>query len=115
MPGTETPDHHGDHRRLLWQADDRTQAKVDAIFVPTVRPLEFLEDAARAARFLDCPLVTLHSPGRTSASQADAHFGWSLDLIAIDVPEPAHLRLPVLATCAAAQPHASLEARGLPG
>jgi hypothetical protein len=99
MAGTQTPDHHGDHGRLLWQADEATpQAKVDAIVVPTVRPLSFLDEAARAARFLDCPLVTLHSPGRTSASQADAYFDWSLDLIAIDVPEPAHLRLPVLET-----------------
>ena len=99
MPGAKTPDHHGDHRRLLWQADEATpQAKVDAIIVPTVRPLEFLADAARAARSLGCPLVTLHSPGRTSASQADAQFGRSVDLIAIDVPEPAQLRLPMLET-----------------
>jgi hypothetical protein len=59
MAGTQTPDHHGDHGRLLWQADEATpQAKVDAIVVPTVRPLSFLDEAARAARFLDCPLVT---------------------------------------------------------
>jgi hypothetical protein len=95
----KTPDHHGGHRRLLWQADEATpRAKVDAIIVPTVRPLEFLKDAASAARYLGCPLVTLHSPGRTSASEADEYFGGSLDLIAIDVPESAHLRLPVLET-----------------
>lgn len=97
--GTRTPDHHGDHRRLLWQADEATpHAKVDAIIVPTVRPLKFLEDAAEAARYLGCPLVTLHSRGRTSASQADAYFDRSLDLIAIDVPESAQLRLPMLET-----------------
>src|SRR5215472_7274559 len=99
MAGTQTPNHHGSHRRLLWAADDSTpQAKVDAIIVPTVRPLEYLEEAARAARFLCCPLVTLHSPGVTSAGHADAYFDWSLDLIAIDVPASAHLRLPVLET-----------------
>jgi len=99
MAGTQTPNHHGSHRRLLWAADDSTpQAKVDAIIVPTVRPLEYVTQAARAARFLSCPLVTLHSPGRTSASEADAYFGQSVDLIAIDVPEPAQLRLPVLET-----------------
>jgi hypothetical protein len=99
MADSQTPDHHGSHRRLLWHADEATpQAKVDAIIVPTVRPLEFLADAARAARSLGCPLVTLHSPGRTSASMADVHFGRSLDLIAIDVPGPAHLRLPALET-----------------
>ena len=99
MVGTKTPDHHGDHQRLLWQADEATQrAGVDAIIVPTFRPLDYLKEAARAARLLGCPLVTLHSPGRPSASQADDYFDWSLDLIAIDVPEPAHLRLPVLET-----------------
>jgi hypothetical protein len=99
MAGTKSPDHHGDHRRLLWQADDATaQTKVDAIIVPTVRPLESLADAARAARLLGCPLVTLHSPGRTSASEAVDHFGRSLGLIAIDVPESAQLRLPALET-----------------
>jgi hypothetical protein len=99
MVGTKTPDHHGDHRRLLWQADEATPlARVDAIIVPTARPLHYLDEAARAARSLGCPLVTLHSPGRTSASQADDYFGRSLDLIAIDVPGPAHLRLPVLET-----------------
>jgi hypothetical protein len=99
MAGTQASVHHGSHRRLLWVAEDPTpQSKVDAIIVPTVRPLEFLEDAARAARSLGCPLVTLHSPGRTSASEADVRFGRSLDLIAIDVPEPAQLRLPMLET-----------------
>jgi hypothetical protein len=99
MASTQTSNHHGSHRRLLWAADDSTpKAKVDAIIVPTVRQLSFLKEAARAARWLGCPLVTLHSPGRTSASQADAYFGRSLDLIAIDVPEPAHLRLPALET-----------------
>ena len=99
MVSTETPDHHGDHRRLVWQANEATPlARVDAIIVPTVRPLRLLEEAARAARSLGCPLVTLHSPDGTSASQADVYFGRSLDLIAIDVPESAHLRLPVLET-----------------
>jgi hypothetical protein len=97
--GIKTPDHHGDHRRLLWQANEATpQVKVDAIIVPTVRPMKYLEEAAHAARFLGCPLVTLHSPGRTSAGEADVFFGRSVDLIAIDVPESGQLRLPVLET-----------------
>jgi hypothetical protein len=76
MLGTETPDHHADHRRLIWQADEAPpRPKVDAIIVPTARPLHYLEEAARSARFLSCPLVTLHSPGRTRASEADAYFG----------------------------------------
>jgi hypothetical protein len=96
MAGTQTPDHHGSHRRLIWPADEpMRRAKVDAIIVPTVRPLPRLDDAARAARFLGCPLVTLHSRGRTKASAAAFYLDfWSLNLISIDVPEPAHLRFP---------------------
>jgi len=100
MAETQTPDHHGSHRRLIWPADESTRrGRVDAIIVPTVRPLEYLQDAAVAARFLGCPLVTLHSPGRTRASAAAFNLDfWSLHLIAIDVPGPAHLRLPELKT-----------------
>jgi hypothetical protein len=99
MAGIKTADHHGSHRRLIWPADGpMPQVKVDAIIVPTVRPVSYLKEAASAARSLGCPLVTLHSRGRTSASEADVYLDWSLDLIAIDVPESAHLRLPVLET-----------------
>jgi hypothetical protein len=100
MAGTQTPDHHGSHRRLIWPADEsKGRAKVDAIIVPTVRPLSRLDDAARAARALDCELVTLHSPGKTRACAAAFYLAfWSLNLIAVDVPESAHLRLPALET-----------------
>jgi hypothetical protein len=100
MGGTQTPDHHGSHRRLIWAAEESARrAKVDAIIVPTVRPLPRLEDAARAARSLGCPLVTLHTPGRTKASAAAFYLAfWSLNLIAIDVPDSAHLLLPELET-----------------
>src|SRR5262249_14516368 len=55
--------------------------------------------AARAARSVGCPLVTLHSPGRTRATAAAFYLDfWSLDLIAVDVPDSAHLRLPMLET-----------------
>jgi len=100
MAGIKTADHHGSHRRLIWPADEpMRRVKVDAIIVPTVRPLPRLDEAARAARALDCELVTLHSPGRTRASAAAFYLDWwALNLITIDVPEPAHLRLPALET-----------------
>jgi hypothetical protein len=98
-PVTETPDHHGDHRALLRQADDSApQAKVDAIIVPTARPVVYLKEAASAALALGCPLVTLHSQRWTSAHEASHYLGQAIDLIAIDMPEPAGLRLPELAT-----------------
>ena len=99
MAGTETPDHHGDHRRLLWTASGATpRAKVDAIIVPTARPAVYLKEAAKAALYLGCPLVTLHSRKWTSAHAANNYLGQAIDLIAIDMPEPARLRLPELET-----------------
>jgi hypothetical protein len=100
MPETQTPDHHGSHRRLIWRAEESSRrGGVDAIIVPTVRPPARLDDAARAARSLGCPLVTLHTPGRTKAAAAAFYLDWwSLDLISIDVPGSADLRLPELET-----------------
>lgn len=98
-PETETSDHHGSHRSLLSEADESSkQATVDAIIVPTTRPVEYLNEAAAAAFSLACPLVTLHSRKWTSAHAANEHLGRSVDLIAIDLPDPARLRLPELET-----------------
>src|SRR5690349_11638816 len=98
MPSIETH-HHGSHRPLIWSADESTSlAKVDAIFVPTARPVAYLKEAAAAALSLGCPLVTLHSRKWTSALAAAAYLNPKVDLIAIDVPDTAQLRLPELET-----------------
>jgi hypothetical protein len=47
---------------------------------------------------LGCPLVTLHSRKWTSALAAAAYLNPRVDLIAIDVPDAAQLRLPELET-----------------
>ena len=99
MPSIETAHHHGSHRPLIWSADESTSlAKVDAIFVPTARPVAYLKEAAAAALSLGCPLVTLHSRKWTSALAAAAYLNPEVDLIAIDVPHTAQLRLPELET-----------------
>jgi hypothetical protein len=99
MDRTATSNHHGSHRRLLWAANDSPwPGKVDAIIVPTARQVAYLKEAARAALHLGCPLVTLHSGKWTYAGDAIRHVDRRVDLIAIDVPEPAHLRLPDLET-----------------
>src|SRR5689334_21328574 len=99
MARTKTPDHHGSHQRLVWPAGGPVpRAKVDAIIVPTTRPVAYLKEAACAALRLGCPLVTLHSGKWTCARDADRYVDPQVDLIAIDVPEPAHLRLPELET-----------------
>jgi|HubBroStandDraft_1064217.scaffolds.fasta_scaffold106911_1 hypothetical protein len=99
IPSVETTHHHGSHRSLIWWADKSAPLKtVDAIFVPTIRPVAYLKEAAAAALSLGCPLVTLHSRKWTNASAAAAYLDPDLDLIAIDVPDPARLRLPELET-----------------
>jgi hypothetical protein len=100
MPGSETPDHHGSHRDLLWALEDPAPPRrsVDAIIVPTARRPAYLTQAAGLAMSLDCPLVTLHSGKWTRASEAAQRLPRGVDLIAIDVPEPTKLRLPDLET-----------------
>jgi len=99
MARIETTHHHGSHRPLIWSADEATPpVKVDAIIVPTARPVAYLKEAATAALSLGCPLVTLHSRRWTSASAAAAYLEPAVDLIAIDVPDAARLRLPELET-----------------
>jgi hypothetical protein len=95
VPSTETPDHHGSHRDLLWSAGDpSTQNEIDAIIVPTARRPAALEKAADLAVALQCTLVTLHSKEWTNAAKAAQRLPRSVDLVAVDVPDPAQLRLP---------------------
>ena len=99
MARIETAHHHGSHRRLIWSADESVRsARVDAIFVPTARRVPYLQEAAAAALKLRCPLVTLHSKKWTNAFEAAVYLGPAVDLIAIDVPDAAQLRLPELKT-----------------
>lgn len=96
LPGEVAPCHHGSHRNLLWSAGSSPPPGrgVDAIIVPTARRPAYLGEAAALAIALDCPLVTLHSGKWTTAAKAAQRLPAGLDLIAIDVPEPARLQLP---------------------
>jgi len=99
MAHIETAHHHGSHRPLIWPVDEPApRVKIDAIFVPTARPVAYLKEAAGAALSLGCPLVTLHSRRWTSACAAAAALDPAVDLIAIDVPEVTRLTLPELET-----------------
>jgi hypothetical protein len=102
VPDSDNSDtlvHHGSHRDLLWSHTEvpaglsRSQG-VDAIIVPTARNPACLVEAAALARELDCTLVTLHSTKWTSAARAAQRIPADVDLIAIDMPEPARLNLP---------------------
>ena len=85
---------------LLWQADEPTpQAKVDAIIVPTVRPVDIPEGSGRRRTFPGLPAGHLAQPGNGRVPvRPPSTLVRAVDLIAIDVPESAHLRLPVLET-----------------
>jgi hypothetical protein len=88
--------HHGSHRNLLRLPGTPSPKwpELDAIVVPTARDPGHLTEAARLARILDCTLVTLHSGQLTSAALAWRLLPEDVDLIAIDMPARAHLRLP---------------------
>jgi hypothetical protein len=98
VSGNEPLDHHGSHRDLLWSGDRVQSQRIDAIIVPTVRNPAYLSAAAGLADKLDCTLVTLHSRQWTTAAKAAQRLPKSVDLIAIDVPDPALLRLPSFRT-----------------
>lgn len=95
-PGRGTPYHHGSHRNLLWSPADSSLDRqgVNAIIVPTARRPAHLSEAANLSLALNCTLVTMHSGKWTSAAEATQRLPAGIDLIAIDVPEPARLRLP---------------------
>ena len=94
VPPDEGPDHHGSHRDLLWSGDEVQPGPIDAIIVPTARPPAYLTAAADLATALGCRLVTLHSKQWTSADAAMQRLANPCELIAINVADPAQLRLP---------------------
>jgi hypothetical protein len=95
VQSTETLDHHGSHRDLLWVADDAGRRQgIDAIIVPTARPPAYLTEAATLAHALGCTLLTLHSKQWTSAAKAAQRLSQDIDLLAVDIGDPAQLRLP---------------------
>ncbi len=66
---------------------------VDAIFVPTNRPIPFLKTAVRLAQEMGCTLVTLHS-GKSAAGEVHATVSPNVDLFPIDIPKVILLNLP---------------------
>lgn len=96
VTGKGAPYHHGSHRGLLWSPVGSSSSRrgVDAIIVPTVRRPAYLTEAADLAQALSCTLVTLHSGKWTTADKAARRLPADVDLIAIDVPDPARLHLP---------------------
>jgi hypothetical protein len=96
--------HRGDHRGLL--APPRlvraTDAKVDAIIVPSARTAPYLLKAAGLAEQLNCVLVVLCSK-RAKRHEVVAYLEDRVvlvDVVAVDMPGVSAVRLPPLRTTA---------------
>jgi hypothetical protein len=94
VAGNEPKEHHGSHGDLLWSGGHVQRKPIDAIIVPTARRPAYLIEAAGLAEALGCALVTLHSKKWTSADKAVPRLPASVDIIAIDVTDPAQLNIP---------------------
>jgi hypothetical protein len=65
----DVPFHHSSHAHLLHKVDPEGTAELDAVIVPTCRPVSCLREATRLAHVLGCRLVALCS---RSASAVEA-------------------------------------------
>ncbi|GAB3884602.1 hypothetical protein ACFQ1S_03755 [Kibdelosporangium lantanae] len=96
--GLRTANHHGSHSHLLAEKTPTEQSKVEAIIVPTGRPVAYLEPAIALAKHHRCTLVLLcsiRSYARLARKRARTA---GVDVIAIDMADvPPHL-LPVFET-----------------
>jgi hypothetical protein len=81
--------HHVSHRHLLETvpADEAPQAWVDAVVVPTCRPVDWLSDALTLAKQLGCGLIAMCSGEVKAAEAVERGELEGVPLIAIDVVE----------------------------
>jgi hypothetical protein len=100
--------HNGSHRHLLdeW-VDTNFEAPVDAIIVPTARPVHCLRDTMTLAKKLGCLLLTLCSREASARQTADLGTEMNARVVAIDV-----LRAPAMPPKATDR---LLQAEGLAG
>jgi len=89
IASTIAPRHHGSHRGLLVvpPRPQDTSARLDAIVVPTARPVEHLREAMSLAQRMGCPIVVLSSM-RSNAGKVTAHaveLGLTVPVFARDI------------------------------
>jgi hypothetical protein len=90
--GTETrvarsANHHGSHRHLLTRDAVAVPARVDAIIVPTARPVAYLENAVALAKHHGCALVVLCSRRSSAVAAATLAERAGVEIAAADVVE----------------------------
>ncbi|WP_433211154.1 hypothetical protein ACQP00_49945 [Dactylosporangium sp. CS-047395] len=87
------PHHHSSHRQLL-RPDRAGPGSLDAIIVPTNRPVSFISAAMRLAGELDCLLLVLCSRWSTASLVINEADRAGVRAVAVDVPPRARLPRP---------------------
>lgn len=92
--------HHSSHSHLLTDASlpDVEPARLDAIIVPTARPVYATRHAMRLGAAVGCPVVALCSRESTGEQAAKLARELGTDLLALDVDEQMGQALPALRT-----------------
>jgi hypothetical protein len=82
-----SPYHHGSHRSLLTAAKPAqyAPARVDAIIVPTARPVAYLDKAIALAGRLGCTLLALCSKLASAEKVAKAAVESEVAVVAVDI------------------------------
>jgi hypothetical protein len=92
MEGLRTANHHGSHSHLLAHKTTSATTKVDAIVVPTSRPVRYLASAIALARHHKCTLVLLCSIWASAQEAKKMAEAAGVDVVAIDMADvPADL------------------------
>jgi len=93
-----TTNHHGSHSHLLADKTTSAMTKVDAIVVPTGRPVAYLYSAIALAKHHECTLVLLCSIRSSAYKASRMARAAGVDVIAINMADvPANV-LPVFET-----------------
>jgi hypothetical protein len=82
----EVPFHHGSHNHLLERVEPATvrPADLDAVIVPTNRPVSCLREATRLAGELGCRLVAMCSRSASASEAASQGKELKVEVLAID-------------------------------
>lgn len=91
-PVRQTRNHHGTHRKLVATVDSAQSATVDeitvdAIIVPTARPVLYLNQALRLAKHHKCPLVALCSRRASANETMEVAGDLGVEVIAVNTKE----------------------------
>jgi hypothetical protein len=92
--------HHGTHRQLLADVPvtDALESHVDALIVPTARPLSWLREAMELAGKLDTGVVAMCSKSVKAAEVVELGELTGVPVVAVDVDRDATYRLPAFST-----------------